>query len=133
MSSTQPNHASAPVTSNGQIERNAELPTWRVTPQYDLYESDAEYLLVIDMPKATVESLSVQVVGKALHVAAQRPPAPQGTDVAAITFERRIALPAEVDADSASAQLDSGVLEIRISKAPSARRVKIPVVPVNSN
>jgi HSP20 family molecular chaperone IbpA len=87
-------------------------------------------LLVIEVPGATVESLSIQIVGKELQLHAQRPASAGGSDVALTSFERRIELPAEVDANSAAAKLDSGVLEIRISKAASARRVKIPV---NSN
>src|SRR5688500_14004606 len=125
MSDVQLDRVSSP--SNGQRTGAAELPIWRVTPQCDLYESDGEFLVVIDMPGATVESLSVQIVGTELQLCAQRAPSPQGADVATTTFERSIQLPAEVDADSASANLEAGVLEIRVSKAASSRRVKIPV------
>ena len=128
MSHTQLDKASShPAPSNGHLKGAAQAPIWRVTPQCDLYESDSEYLLVIDMPGATVESLSVQIVGTELQLRAQRPAPPEGSDVAITTFERRIGLPAEVDANSAAAKLESGVLEVRVSKAASARRVKIPV------
>jgi HSP20 family protein len=103
------------------------LPNFRVTPHLDLFESDTEYLLVIDMPGARPESLEVQVTGCELEIRAQRAPAPNGTDVASTTFERRVELPGDVDANSAGAQLKEGVLEVRISKAASARRVKVPI------
>lgn len=110
-------------SSNGQ--RSA--PTWRVTPHCDLYESDSEYLLVIDMPGASPESLSVELTGSELSIRAQRPPSTQGADVATTTFERRVELPSDVDGGSTSAQLQGGVLRVQIAKARSARRVKIPV------
>ena len=112
---------------NGSVKGSTALPTFRVTPQLDLYESDSEYLLVIDMPGARAESLEVQVTGRELELRAQRAPAPNGTDVASTSFERRVELPTDVDASSAAAQLKDGVLEVRISKAASARRVKIPI------
>jgi HSP20 family molecular chaperone IbpA len=92
-----------------------------------LHESDGEYLLSFDLPGATVESLSVQIIGRELELRAQRPAPSEGSDAVMTSFERRVKLPAEVDANSAVAKLDGGVLEIRIAKAPSARRVKIPI------
>jgi HSP20 family molecular chaperone IbpA len=111
------------IASNGNAKSN--LPTWRTTPQLDLYESDSEYLLLVDMPGASADSLKVQVTGRELELSAQS--VPQLMDVATTQFERRVELPADVDASSASAQLQNGVLEVRITKAASARRVKIPV------
>lgn len=102
-------------------------PTWRLTPPCDLYESDGEYLILVDMPGASSDSLSVELTGNELAIRAQRPPSSQGSDVAATTFERRIELPSDVDAGSTSALLQGGVLQVRVAKAASARRVKIPV------
>jgi HSP20 family molecular chaperone IbpA len=115
-------------SSNGQSSNGQRsAPTWRVTPHCDLYESDSEYLLVIDMPGASTESLSVELTGNELSIRAQRPASAQGADVATTTFERRIELPSDVDGGSTSAQLQGGVLRVQIAKARSARRVKIPV------
>ncbi len=111
------------MTSNG----HRSAPTWRVTPLCDVYESDSEYLLVIDMPGASSDSLSVELTGNELAIKAQRAPSSQGSDVATTIFERRIELPADVDGGSTSAQLQGGVLRVQIAKAASARRVKIPV------
>jgi HSP20 family molecular chaperone IbpA len=116
----------APAT-NGNGKPSTTLPSFRVTPQLDLYESDNEYLLVIDMPGARAESLEIQVTGRELELRAERAAAPSGTDLASTTFERRVELPGDVDTNSAAAQLKNGVLEVRISKAASARRVKIPI------
>ena len=117
------------VSSNSSPASNGHrtAPTWRVTPHCDLYESDSEYLLVIDMPGASSESLSVELTGSELAIRAQRSPSSQGSDVATTIFERHIELPADVDGGSTSAQLQGGVLRVQIAKAASARRVKIPV------
>jgi HSP20 family molecular chaperone IbpA len=117
------------VSSNNSMASNGHrsAPTWRVTPHCDLYESDSEYLLVIDMPGASADTLSVELTGSELAIRAQRPASSQGADAASTTFERRIELPSDVDGGSTSAQLQAGVLRVQIAKAPSARRVKIPV------
>jgi HSP20 family protein len=115
------------VPSNHSSNGQRSAPTWRVTPQCDLYESDGEYLLVIDMPGASPDSLNVELTGSELAIRAQRAPSSQGADVATTSFERRIELPADVDAGSTTAQLQGGVLRVQIAKAASARRVKIPV------
>jgi HSP20 family molecular chaperone IbpA len=115
--------SNAPQASNG----HRSAPTWRVTPHCDVYESDSAYLLVIDMPGASPDSLSVELTGNSLAIRAQRSPSSQGADVATTTFERHIELPSDVDGSSTSAKLQGGVLRVEIAKAPSARRVKIPV------
>lgn len=101
--------------------------TWRALPQLDLYENAGQFLVLLDVPGATVDSIDVQIVGTELYVRAERAASTHQDDVARIAFERRLELPAEVDANSAVAELRDGVLEVRIQKSASARRVKIPV------
>jgi HSP20 family protein len=102
-------------------------PRWRVTPGVDVYESETEYLVQLDVPGATADSIDVQVVGTDMYIRAAQAASDADAQGALATFERHIELPTEVDTESASAQLNEGVLEIRIAKSPSARRVKIPV------
>jgi|SRR5438128_1833749 HSP20 family protein len=111
------------LTTNGA----PKVPLWRVTPELDLYESDGEYLLQLDVPGASPEGLNIQMLGASLQVRAERAPAAGGGDVALLAYERTVELPAQVDPDSARAQLKDGVLEIRISKSSAARRVRIPI------
>jgi HSP20 family molecular chaperone IbpA len=110
-------------TQNGA----AKAPFWRTTPELDMYESASEFLIVLDVPGASAESVNVQVLGSELSVRAEQAPASNQGDVALAAFERRIELPSEVDANSATAALRDGVLEIRITKSAAARRVKIAV------
>jgi HSP20 family protein len=100
---------------------------WRVTPDADVYENEVEYLIQFDVPGASAESINVQVLGTELRVRAEQAPGERDTHATMVAFERQVNLPAEIDADSAAAQLKNGVLEIRVSKSASARRVKIPV------
>lgn len=116
-----------------QIHRSASNgagkapPRWHVTPDVDLYESEGEYLLELDIPGASLPSLNVQVLGRTLEVRAEQAADASNDQSAPATFERRLELPNDVDPDTASAQLKDGVLQLRIAKSASARRVRIPV------
>lgn len=113
--------------NDGAPEGRSSRPAWRAAPELDLYESDSELLVLLNVPGASPESLEVQVIENELVVRAEQAAAPGYTDVARGAFERRFELPAAVDADSAAAELRDGVLEVRLQKRASARRVKIPV------
>lgn len=111
------------IQSNGA----ARSPLWHVTPELDLFESGSEYLILLDMPGATPEGVSIQVQGTRVQIKAEQAASNPEREVARVAFERQIELPGEVDVDSASAKLEAGVLEIKIAKSASARRVKIAV------
>lgn len=100
---------------------------WRVTPELDVYESESGYLIQLNVPGATPESVNVQVLGAELHVRAEQAPSPGMKDIALSAFERHLELPSELDPTSASAELRDGVLQIRIEKSAAARRVRIRV------
>lgn len=129
MSSIQTEQA---PTSNGAASA-AAAPTsatpafWQVTPELDVYENEGEFLIQLNVPGASPESVNVQVVGAELHVRAEQAPVEGRSDVALSAFERHLELPSELDAGSATAQLRDGILEIRIQKSAAARRVRIPV------
>ncbi len=100
---------------------------WRFTPNVDVHESGEQYLIQLDVPGVNAASIDVRVIGTTLHVRAEQTRTDSQPGAAGAAFERQIELPGEVDADSASAKLSNGVLEIRIAKARAARRIKIPV------
>jgi HSP20 family protein len=105
----------------------APLPRWQVTPELDVYENESGYLIQLNVPGASAESVNVQVLGAELHVRAEQAAVAGMKDVALAAFERHIALPSELDASTATAELREGVLQIRIQKSAAARRVRIPV------
>ena len=133
MSEMQPDNT---THTNGVAKAPLQHVAWRVTPELDLYESGDEYLIQLDVPGASAESVSVQVVGTRVFVRADQATATptnsnaEGAEpppIALAAFERQLDLPGAVDPHSASAELKNGVLEIRIAKSASARRVKIPI------
>jgi HSP20 family protein len=105
----------------------APLPRWQVTPELDVYENESGYLIQLNVPGATAESVNVQVLGAELHVRAEQAAVAGMKDVALAAFERHLELPSELDASTATAELREGVLQIRIQKSAAARRVRIPV------
>jgi HSP20 family molecular chaperone IbpA len=112
MSEMQKEVAPGNGTANGSAAPSERQPLWRATPELDVYESSNEFLILLNVPGASPESVAVQV---------------EGTEVYVRAFERRFELPSEVDAASASAKLSDGVLQIQIQKSVSARRIRIPV------
>jgi HSP20 family protein len=116
---TSPNAASAQATTKTTF--------WQATPELDVYESASEFLIELDVPGADPSSVDVQVEGSELHVRARQAPSARYSDVALASFQRHFELPGDVDAQSASATLTDGVLQIRIQKSQALRRVKIPV------
>lgn len=119
--------AQARSASSTASQAGVSQPAWRATPELDLYESDGELLVLLNLPGASPDSIDVRVIENELHVRAEQAAAAGYSDVARGAFERSFALPAAVDASSAAAELREGVLEVRLQKRASARRVKIPV------
>jgi HSP20 family protein len=99
----------------------------RVMPELDVYENESGYLIQLNVPGATAESVNVQVLGARLHVRAEQARVEGLEDVALSAFERHLELPSELDAASATAELRDGVLQLRVEKSAAARRVRIPV------
>lgn len=105
----------------------SQAALWRRAAELDVYESASEFLVLLNVPGATPDSVDVQVVGNELHVRAEQAASAAHAAAARAAFERHFELPADVEAGSAVAELRAGVLEVRIQKSASARRVKIPV------
>jgi HSP20 family protein len=114
--------------SNGASVSKARF---RVTPAADIYENETEFLVHIDVPGVKIDSIDVQALGAELTVRAEQTPASVDAEAIVSAFERVVQLPGEVDATTASAHVENGVLEIKVQKSASARRMRIPVRGVN--
>jgi HSP20 family protein len=121
------NNAAEKLATSPDAAAAPHAASYEATPELDVYESASEYLIRLDVPGADPGSVDVQVHGTELHIQAQQARSVGYSDVALASFRRHLELPGEVDAQSASATLTDGVLEIRIAKSLAARRVKIPV------
>ncbi|HUP07273.1 MAG TPA: Hsp20/alpha crystallin family protein [Caldimonas sp.] len=120
------------------------------TPAIDVIETDAAYRIAFDVPGASRESLKATVEGRrvVLETLAPQAEAPKAEassepaasadaavaaertlyrERAAARYARTVVLPAEVDAASAEARLENGVLTLTLAKKQPAGKVQIRV------
>lgn len=98
----------------------------------DVLESDDDYLLVVDLPGVTTETVDISVDGGKLVIEAQRE-----KDVdhefryvdedRSLFLDVDLPLPPDATGQGASAAVDSGVLELTLPKASAAPETTIPV------
>jgi HSP20 family molecular chaperone IbpA len=98
----------------------------------DLLESDDAYLLVVDLPGATAETVDVSVEEGRLEIEARREKdAP--TEFSYLREDRSLfldadlPLPPDATGADASATIDRGVLELRLPKREAAPTREIPI------
>jgi HSP20 family molecular chaperone IbpA len=139
--------ASAPSTSVGRVPPRAPVappasheaaPTTRAVPAARVLESEADYLLVLDVPGVDESGVALTVEldprgGRVLRLRAQRGRAVRagakllsGKEPAA-ELERVFRLSDGVDTDAIEAEVSHGVVRIRVPKAERARPRAIPV------
>lgn len=91
-----------------------------VAPLVDVLESDAEILLVADVPGVRAADLDIQYEKDTLTVIGKRAEA-------GIAYKRSFAIPREVDPESIHAELADGVLKLHLGRHPSRRARTITV------
>jgi HSP20 family protein len=109
-------------------------------PRIDLYrtEEPAELTIVVELPGVDVESIHAAVDGRELMIAGRRDRPETGPprlsyyqlEIEYGPFQRHVALPVDVDASGARAQLGNGLLTICIPVAVRPApppRVSIPL------
>lgn len=122
---------------NGQAPVRAEradAERLAVRPRVDVFENDAEYLVVADVPGVTKDALDVRFEEGELRLEARRraaPPAPDARLLAeeyrAADFRRAFAMPEGVDADKIDAELANGVLKVHLPKSAARRPRRIEI------
>jgi HSP20 family protein len=103
--------------------RTAEQETPRALP-VDLREQEDAYLLTAYVPGLRAEDLNIQIVEDTLTIEgeySQHEGEALMSELPAGSFRRALRLPALLDAEKAEAQIENGVLNLRIPKAESAR------------
>jgi len=98
----------------------------------DLLESDDHYLLVLDVPGVTAETAEVRTEGRKLVIEARRekavPPEFQyRREDRPLFLDAEVPLPRDADGESANAEIDRGVLEIRLPKVEASEGTPIPI------
>lgn len=96
----------------------------------DLLESDDEYLLVIDLPGATAETVTARIDGHRLHLEAQREKEVSSEflylqESRSMFLDAELPLPPDATETGAEATMHRGVLELRIPKESAGTRISI--------
>ncbi|HXF95333.1 MAG TPA: Hsp20/alpha crystallin family protein [Gemmatimonadales bacterium] len=95
-------------------------PKWR--PRTDLYETDEEIVVHMDIAGMRGEDFRIELVDGVLTIGGERVPRREGKrhyhamEVQVGPFERRLRLPAPVDPASMRASYEHGFLEVRLRK-----------------
>ena len=92
-------------------------------PPADVTVSDGDLVLTLDLPGLTADDVSIELADGFITVRGERrrPELPEGTswvhaERAFGSFERRIAVAKDVDADAVMASMDNGVLSLIVPK-----------------
>lgn len=103
------------------------------SPPVDVEEVDDEYLVEADMPGVRPEDVTVDLQGDELRITGEYGTTEQEGEQRRTRrtgrFEYRVTLPGAVQGESCTANLEQGVLRLRLPKAPSEIRQRIPVQP----
>ncbi len=98
----------------------------------DILESEHSYRLLVDLPGASAETTTVEIVGSTLHIEARRtksvPPSFQYvTEDRSLFLDAELPLPPDVGTEGASATMGGGVLELTLPKSDERVDTEIPV------
>ncbi len=103
-------------------------------PTVDVYETDKEVVVKVELPGVKKEDIEVSIRDNALHIRGEKKEEKEEKtetyhrlERVYGRFERVVPLPTEVKVDTAKAEFKDGVLEIRIAKAESAKERKIEI------
>ena len=107
-----------------------EASAW--APDVDIEEQDDAYVIEAEVPGVERKDLDVELLGNELTVTGELKERERKGVLRRRTrrvgrFELRIVLPDRVDADGISADLENGVLTVRVPKAEAAQRRRIEV------
>lgn len=107
-------------TVGGAAEPETMSSQPSIAPAVDIYENDAGYLVLADLPGVAVDGIDIRYEEGELSLVGRR-------DESARDYRRVFRIPEDVDAEGIDAALDNGVLELRLPKTKSVQPRKIAV------
>ncbi len=117
---------------HGRTDR--ELSEGAFTPVADIYETDAELMLVAEVPGAVPDEVNIRVDKGVLTLEAESKVEVPGEEYVRTyvgfhpgTYFRAFALSDEIDRDNITAEVVDGVLTLHLPKAASAQSRKIEI------
>jgi HSP20 family protein len=103
-------------------------------PAVDVQETDVEYLIKADLPEVKKEDVRVELQDGMVCLRGERKQEKEEKgkkfhriERAYGQFERRLALPREVDPQKVAAEFKDGVLKVHLPKSPTAKPKSIEV------
>lgn len=114
-----------------QAWRRSQL-TDKFAPGGDLEETDAAFVLELDLPGIDKKDVAIDVSGRRVSVTGtrtekQRTGVLRHTTRTTGSFAYEVTLPSEVDEKHVSAKLDNGVLRVQLPKAGGAKATRISI------
>jgi HSP20 family protein len=106
------------------------------TPRLDVQESDAEYVVTVELPGLEEKDVEISLEDDVLTIRGEKhsehtdeKAGYKHVETIAGRFERRLALPTEVDAESVNAASKNGVITITLPKReesqPATRTIPV--------
>lgn len=108
-----------------QLQRGLQL-----TPPVDIYENEAEVLLLTDLPGVELDDLAINFESDTLSIAGTRKGAIAGDEEnggADVIYRRVFNVPQGIDAAKIGAELKNGVLHLHLPKAEGVKPREISV------
>jgi HSP20 family protein len=111
-----------PVSNSNEGQPSATTTRARQVPlPVDIYENADELLLLADLPGVEPEGLSVSFEAPELHIEGRR-----NGDTGSV-YSRTFRVSEQIDPAGISAELNAGVLKLRLAKAAHTKPRKIEV------
>jgi HSP20 family protein len=133
----------SPISEFDRLNRQlaSYLDSWRqlpdlfeggFTPLADVEESDDAYRVEIELPGVKREDVDIDIAGKRVSVRGERKEKERvgilrRRERTVGRFAYEVTLPGDVDEDGVEAQLDEGVLTVRLPKPERERPRRIPI------
>jgi HSP20 family protein len=108
--------AKAEAPQGAEVDAKPALPV-RV-PRVEVQHGDAEHTVYVEVPGVAADGVAINAEKGELKLVATAPK---------WLFKRSFALPDDIDVEQISAQLDSGILTLRLPRAPASRPRQIRV------
>ena len=122
-----------PKDQQHQAPVRADTQRAAVRPRVDVFENEAEYLLVADVPGVAKDAVDIRFENGELRLTAQRAGGPPGQALAdeyrPADYRRVFAMPEGVDPEKIDAELAHGVLKVRLPKSSAKRARRIDIRP----
>jgi HSP20 family protein len=129
------NRLSHPSMGRGDGEEEATWGQGTWVPPVDIYETEDAFILEAELPGVTTDDIAIEFVENRLILRGERRPKPEAKEEqyrrrerAYGRFERMFLLPTLIDRDHVTAQVQHGVLTLRLPKSEMAKPKRIPIM-----